>query len=140
MPAGGSYGWHFDAYDSLLICVAGSKRLLVAGVGVGPGEHARPKLDVCMRPADAVFIPAGCYHCGSDATHLDVSAAGRARPGGGECEALYEPSTSVLLSIGLTSRHRSPTLLIDRIQRDAKHWRGSSFHTGERLSSIQSNL
>ena len=52
--------WHFDLVDNLIYCAAGSKRLRVAGPGVG----SPVAVDAMLRPGDALWVPAGHYHRG----------------------------------------------------------------------------
>ena len=140
---GGSYGWHFDAHDSLLICVGGRKRMRVAAAAARPGDQRPVEIDARMRPGDVVFIPAGCYHCGHDDLHDvddglddrggDESDGGCTREDGRDGRAR---TVSVLLSIGLASEHRAPRLIADDIERHSARWQGADFFTGRALDPL----
>ena len=55
-----SLGWHIDDIDVLLVMLRGTKRFRVAGKALGSAVS----VDHVMRPGDAIFIPAGCFHSG----------------------------------------------------------------------------
>ena len=57
-----SIGWHVDELDVLLVQLRGRKRFRVAGVT--PGSALR--VDATLEPGDAVYVPAGYWHCGGD--------------------------------------------------------------------------
>eukprot|EP00750_Incisomonas_marina_P006715 INCI14707.6.p1 GENE.INCI14707.6~~INCI14707.6.p1 ORF type:complete len:317 (+),score=36.97 INCI14707.6:392-1342(+) len=59
-PNTGSYGWHTDSVDNLVICVAGSKNFQIAGTQLG----LPPVVNVTLWPGDAVWVPAGTFHKG----------------------------------------------------------------------------
>eukprot|EP00966_Prymnesium_polylepis_P181711 4209312-Prymnesium_polylepis.2 len=111
-------GWHFDAHDSLIVCVRGDKRFRIASADAVPGTGAAPAVEVMMTSGDAVFVPAGTYHCGSD-------GAGAGGDGG----------PSVVLSIGLRSDVRSAPLLTARLRDDSERWQMHHFFTGRQLQN-----
>ena len=71
-----------------------------------------------MRPGDAVFVPAGVYHCGSD-------------DGTSSC------ASSVVVSVGLRSEIRSAARLTASLRADSELWRAHHFFTGRRLRLVQ---
>ena len=109
----GSYGWHYDAHDALLVCVAGLKSMRVAAPGALPGETTSIAIDATLQPGDAVFVPAGTYHCGCGGDELGGGG------GGGEA--------SVLLSLGLRSSVRRADALTASLRRDGDLLRGVLF-------------
>ena len=62
-----------------------------------------------MVKGDACFVPAGAYHCGTDAADGD---------------------TSVVLSVGFRSEVRSAAALTASLTRDSDRFRGTHFFSG----------